>query len=253
MTLKDLCIIHTKCEDDASIITPAIGPAGIPVSLAYAIGKFNNGAVSNSGSKYFRYPKGVFNPNVFMVEYWFNTNVWTMTDGASSDGNWHSLWDWYISNSNRITIHIGNVGNPYVIWQDVVGGSAVPTLFTTGFTWDSSKHHIAFVFDRLGIGFTSDTRRVYLDKVLIGSSTVAVPNQTATGGNLHFLVRFFNTIPGNTFNGLYDNAKAYSIVSHIEEWMVTAMLNNYDKEDFPVAVKPIQAGLDPLMSLERVA
>jgi hypothetical protein len=238
--LSDNIILHGTGQDLNAVQNPRIGGAGSgsAVGISYALGKFDNGTQTPAGSgAYIGYTRaGIpINPNAFLFSFWDKT-PYSMTNGVPSDAGLHRLFDWYVSNNDRITCQF--ISNRFELFV-VVGGSFIGITATTNITWSANTlTYKQVVWDRLGIDGGAETFRFYINGVKVANSALTIANQATAGGNTHIQNVFFNGIPLNNFEGIIDNYKLYDLPSGQTEQLILDDYNNRNNEDFPVAYIP---------------
>lgn len=237
MILQSITAFHGKNEDNPSIVTPAIPGIAIGTvtgTLTFPLAKFNKGSNSPAASgNYYTYSRNDFdfNPNNFAVDFWFDPNGWTVTDGVNTKGAFIRMWDWYFDDNNRITVQF-NVTSALATF--VVGGVVTFISFTTGVTFDSSLHHFIFGFKRTGIiNGGGDTYRLYLDGNIVGQSAAVVANQASAGGDMHFHTAFFGGSPLQSFDATIDNLKSIKGSEPISLSILNQIVANKENENFP--------------------
>ena len=176
-------ILWCKMESDDDIITPTIGNTGTIIgSPSYANMKFNNGGgLSNPGTNAKWPDGGNFNPDAWSAGIWFETKN-DITDGVGFAGG-KAFFTWGVDADNRITIY-GDGGIKFRL--EKAGAVTTGIIATTGITWlKDTSHHLGCIYNQAGINETSDTARIYLDNVLMGSISTAFPTMDVVGGNFH--------------------------------------------------------------------
>jgi len=141
-------LIFNRLGSDTQLTNSVVGADGTETgTLTYNAAKFGNGAYSNNAANYFSLDASGFDPNVYTIECWIQTD-WSMTDGIPGDAAVHRMFCWYFSGVNLTTFGTSATDlffNHYVSGNNIVG-------FTTNITWAASTNtHLALVFDRTGI------------------------------------------------------------------------------------------------------
>lgn len=228
---KDSCILHNEQGSDAEVGSSEIGQNGAwDGASTYVAAKFDDGSYSNNLNNRIKFDGDDFNPNKFIVEYWFSADGWNCVNGVSSAGGATGWMSWYADDNNRVSfLHTGGgLG-----FQVVILGVTRTYNLTTGVNWlDGTLHHIMFVYNKDGIDGGADVTRIYLDEALADSTAGATGNQIKPGsdGILYDLTFFFGGAGNFPFTGTHDNIKIYNDTSGA---LITAIIANKDLEGFP--------------------
>jgi len=173
-------------------------------TAAYSAVKFGNGAYSNNAGDYISFPEGNFNPNKFTIEFWFKSD-WNCVNGGGGGANQH-YFTWYINANNRILFY--ELNGHWI--NHIIGGASDAQRFNpASMDWTAGDIiHLALVYQRSGINGTSDTKRLYFNNSLVGSTTSIPANQSLSGGTLYILNE--GGAAANPINGAVDNFKIYT-------------------------------------------
>ncbi|HDD43453.1 MAG TPA: LamG domain-containing protein [Candidatus Desulfofervidus auxilii] len=204
---SDNCIIWNKLGSDAEVTNSEIGADfSWTGTSAYKEGKFGNGIYTNNYQNYVTASGADFTPNNFTVEMWIKTDF-NVTNGQVDNGHKNTLFVWYYNSDNRMYWSFHDNSNALGFGIYVSGN--ITFYSTSNINFNAGElHHVAFVFDRAGIGGTSDIAKMYFDGEEIYSSTSAPASQSNTGGTI-----YLTSLQGNSiwyYEGVIDNIKIWN-------------------------------------------
>lgn len=245
MELRKYCFFWNRTGNAAQIAASEIGPNCFwNGTEQYTEVKFNDGALVDAVDVNADVESSFtgFNVNAFIIGIWIKT-TWSCAAGVPSIAGWLDPWHYRIDANNFITLTFNRVGAVYYHFFRIrVGGVFTDWTVSRG-TWSAGDLvHLAWVFDRNGIGGGANTRRFYQDGILERSTNIATANQAATTGG--FCLGNFHA-GGEPWKGGVDNPKII-VASSITEEMITAFMVNKDYEGFPPNNLAIPTEIKPI-------
>ena len=167
-----------------SIVSPIKGTGNMSLDTpVYVTGNFygNNALTCDAAMTNTKY--GGFTSVTFTtlgtVEIWFKTNGWTWNGTTASDGREHSLFAYPDNGAGSgKMLCVFSSGN-FVLFD--IQTTATQRISTTSITLNATDwYHIAFVWNKDGIGGGAETQQIYLNgiKVANGSNTLSLTSST---------------------------------------------------------------------------
>lgn len=251
MALIDNDLLWNKTED-LNLISE-IGPNGtVSGAVQFLPGKFNNGAKADASGEYIQFldTTGLLHDKG-CIEFWLKNDTYSIADAKPSVGGSFGHFELKGSGANPFPKMAFFLSSAFgIVWDWWNAGGGVNQWFGSITGWDADLDdvkHILFVWNRDTIGVTLDTRRIYLDGVLIGNDTTAqnAANFVSPYSMFGNWLVLSNTFPSKS---IIDNPKIYNDAT---EEIITLILNNRFNEGFaiPPGITPLREPVNPQVLL----
>jgi hypothetical protein len=228
MALIDSCILHNKLGSVAEVGASEIGPNGvIGGAPTYHAVKFDNGVLIDTSGEYILF-QNLLVGNKGIIEYWFKPSGWSITNGLGTI-NYCVMFTWYVAGGADYIYLQYWVGNGIWAWNHSAGQE---NWNFTGVNHDVANGqlvHFMYCYDRDGIGGGANTRRVYIDGVLIDSNNGPLGDISGDGVN-NFMLGTHWLATSWVARAYFDNIKIYNTCT---ESTITDIIANKDNEGWP--------------------
>lgn len=208
-----MLLLFNRLGSNTEVLNSVIAPNGtITGTITYNALKYGNGSYSNNNANNIIFnPITGFDPNKWSAEMWLDTD-YNMVDGVSNA--YYGIIYWYYDANNYIIITLYPASYYNYCAFKIAGSTTNYSL--RGLTWTAhDKIHVAWTYNKDGIGGGADKLQVYVNGVKVGSSTTAAATGSVTGGEIGIL----------TDPSFFGNEQADACIDNLK-------VHNYDKTDF---------------------